>query len=178
MVHSRFRFGDVIPSGAARHELRWFFNEAIKEVELPSNFAGLLSGMSPSSLAAVERRAEAIHSARKIRDRIDTISTLDAMMLEALYTERPWPPLLRRALGVLTGPVSALPVVRAEHLRALVGARTRVRTLTAWLGELAADDRDTLMLWRPEAEIACALAVTAYERARGKGPSVVPAEER
>jgi hypothetical protein len=178
MVHSPFRFGDVSPSRAARHELRWFFNEAIKEVELPSNFVRLLSGMSPGSLAAVERRAEATHSARKIRDRLATISTLDAIMLQAIYEERPWPPRVEGALGVLTGPVAALPVVRAEHLRALVGARTRARTLTAWLDELVAADRHALALWRPEAEIACAMAVTAYEHARGRGPSVVPTEGR
>ena len=176
MVHSPFRFGDVSPSRAARHELRWFFNEALKEVDLPSNFVGLLSGVSPGSLAAVERRAEAIHSARKIRDRLATLSTLDAIMLQALYEERPWPPRVEGALGVLTGPVAALPIVKAEHLRALLGARSRAQTVTAWLDELVAADRHALALWRPEAVIACAMAVTAYERARGKGGSVVPSE--
>jgi hypothetical protein len=176
MVHSRFCFGDVSPSRAARHELHWFFNEALKEVELPSNYVGMLSGMSPGSLAAVERRAEAIHSARKIRDRLGALSTLDAIMLEALYTERPWPPRVEGALGALTGPVAALPIVKAEYLRALLGARSRAKSVTAWLEELVTADRNALAIWRPEAELACAMAVAAYERARGKGPSVVPGE--
>jgi hypothetical protein len=30
--------------------------------------------------------------------------------------------------------------------------------------------------WRAELELACAIAVTAYERVRGDGPSVVPDE--
>ena len=31
--------------------------------------------------------------------------------------------------------------------------------------------------WRAELEVACALAVAAYERVRDDGPSVVPEEE-
>jgi hypothetical protein len=177
MVHSKWQFGDVSPSREAREELRWFFNEAESEVGVPSSFAGLLGGASPASLEATERRAEALHAARKIGERLQAVSVTDVRMLEALYTERPWPRALVRALGVLASPVAALVVVRTEHLRALVAARTQAKTLAAWLEELLAADRDALAPWRPEAELACAMAVAAYERARGKGPSVVPEEE-
>ena len=175
---ARLHVGNVSPSAAADEELRWFFNEAESAVDVPSNFMGLLAGASPTSLEAVERRAEAIHAAGKIRARLQSVPVTDARMLEALYTERPWPQLVEEALGVLAGPVAALPVVRAEHLRALIGARTRQKTLVAWLEELVAADRAALAPWRPEAERSCRMAVTAYERTRGHGPCVVPEEER
>jgi hypothetical protein len=171
---SRYRIGNVSPSAAAERELRWFFNEAASEVDEPSNFAGLLAGMSATSLEAVERRAEAVHAAAKIRGRLQAVSGTDARMLEALFTERPWPARLERRLGVLAGPVVALPVVKAEHLRALMGARTRQKMLAGWLEDLLKADRDALAPWLPEAALACSMAIGAYEGVRGRGPSVVP----
>jgi hypothetical protein len=164
----------LAPSKAADEELFWFFNEAEAEVDQPSNFCAMLAGMSPDSLEAVERRAEALHSAGKIRTRLQAIPPGDARMLESLYRERAWPEAVEKALGVFTGPVEALPIVRAEYLRALVGARTRAKSVTAWLAELVAAKGEAPGIWLPEAELVCAMAIAAYERARGKGPSVVP----
>lgn len=174
---SRYQFGDVSPSAAAESELRWFFNEAESEVDQPSNFEGLVAGASRTSLEEVERRAEALHSAGKIRDRLRAVPLSCARTLEALFRERAWPPRVEEALGVLAGPVAAMPVVLAEHLRALAACRTSARTVAAWMEERVAADPAALAPWRPEAEMWCRIAVTAYERARGRGPSVVPQEE-
>jgi hypothetical protein len=185
MVHSmsstgrraRLHVGNVSPSAAADEELWWFFNEAESEVDVPSHFCALVAGVPPGSLEAMERRAEALHSAGKIRARLEAVSVTDARMLEALYRERPWPWRVERALEVLAGPVEALAVVRAEHLRAIVRMQTETKTVTAWLDELLAAKRGALAPWRQEAERSCQIALTAYERMRGKGPSVVPTEE-
>ena len=174
---ARLHVGKVSPSAAADEELHWFFNEAESEVDAPSNFCALLAGVPRDSLEAMEDRAEALHAAGKIRRRLEALSVTDARMLEALYVERPWPARVERALGVLAGPVEALAVVRVEHLRAIARVRTETKTVTAWLDELLAADRAALSPWRQEAERCCRMAITAYERARGTGPSVVPAEE-
>ena len=88
---SGLQFGDVVPSETADAELRWFFNEAEAACEQPSNFCRLLGGISPTSLSAVEARAEAMHAAGKIRKWLEGVSTADALMLEGVYRERVWP---------------------------------------------------------------------------------------
>jgi hypothetical protein len=144
---------------------------------VPSSFCALLAGLPAGGIEATERRAEALHAAGKIRARLESISVTDARMLESLYRERAWPLRVERALGILAGPVEALAVVRVEHLRAVARMLTETRTVTAWLDELLAADRKALAPWRPEAALLCRMAIRAYERARGNGPSVVPEEE-
>jgi hypothetical protein len=172
-----FRFGGVAPSAAAASELWWFFNEAEPAVDVPSSFGALLPGLRPDGLDAIERRAEALHAAGKIRARLENVSVKDARMLESLYRDRAWPLRVERALGILAGPVEALAVVRAEHLRAVARRLTETTAVTAWLDELLAVDRKALAPWKPEAELLCRMAIRAYERARGKGPSVVPDDD-
>ncbi len=174
---ARLHVGNVSPSAAADEELHWFFNEAESEIDVPSSFCALLAGVPRDSLESMEDRAEALHAAGKIRARLEAVSVTDARMLESLYTERPWPAKVERALGVLAGPVEAMAVVRVEHLRAIARMRTGTKTVTAWLEELLAADRAALAPWRQEAERSCKIALVAYERVRGKGPSVVPTEE-
>jgi hypothetical protein len=174
---SKLQFGDVSPSKAADEELRWFFNEAESAVEQPSNFIGLLAGLSPTSLEAVEERAEAMHAAGKVRKRLEALSTTHALVLEALYRERVWPRAVTRALGDVAGVIAASATIRVLHLRALAGARTEADTAVEWLEELVAAKAGVLATWRKDAERDCVIALCAYERVRGKGGSVVPDEE-
>ena len=145
---------------------------------MPSNCTGMLGGVRIGSLADVERRAEAIHAARKIHERLRSLSPMTVHVLSALYTERPWPKAVVKKLGVLAGPMEGLPIVRAEHLRALARGRTKAKTVTAWLEEVVlAAEAAGMASWRDDAERACALAVYAYEQVRGDGESVAPTEE-
>lgn len=174
---SGLQFGDVSPSETADKELRWFFNESEAACEQPSNFARLIGGMSPTSLSAVEARAEAIHATGKIRRWLEAVSTSEAAMLEGIYLERVWPKAVARVLGPLAGAVAALPAVPVLHLRALAGARTEADTVFEWMEELAKGGAEVLAKWRQEAELRCAMAIRSYERARGKGECVVLDEE-
>jgi hypothetical protein len=172
------RFGNVVPSPEAHAELTWFFNGAEQAMDTPSNFCALLSGASATSMEAVEDRLEAMHAAGKINERLKKVPTTYALLLAGLYTQRMWPAKLQRVLGALTGAVDALPTVRAQYLRAIVGAQTRAKSVASWLEELVVQGgRAAVADWRQEAELACAIAVGAYENARGHGPSVVPSEE-
>ena len=174
---SGLRFGDVVPSETVDAELRWFFNEAEAACEQPSNFGRLLGGISPTSLSAVEERAEAMHAAGKIRKWLERVSTTDALMLEGIYRDRMWPKAVTKALGPLAGAVAASPTVKVMHLRALMCARTEAGNIGEWIEELAKEGAGVLRAWRREAERNCAIAIRAYERARGKGECVVPGSE-
>jgi hypothetical protein len=177
-VEAKCVFGDVTPTEAAGRELRWFFNEAEEACEQPSNYEGLLlGGVVPTSLEAVEDRAEAIHAAGKIGGWLKRMSVADALMLEGVYRERVWPRAVERALGALAGAVVALPTVKVLHLRALAGARTEAGTAAEWVEEVAKERPEALGAWRVEAERAAGIAVRAYERVRGKGECVVAEEE-
>ncbi len=171
------QFGDVKPSLQAQEELRWFFNEAEREIGEPSAFCALVAGHTASSMDEVERRQEAMHAAGTINRRLQSLGVSHALMLSGLYTEKRWPKLLGRVLGRLAGAVEALPTVRAQYLRALIGAQTKSKCVEAWLEELIQSGGPAAVQdWRREAQLACALASHAYERARGDGPSVVPTE--
>lgn len=172
------RLGDVVPSLEALVELRWFFNEAESEMDTPSSFGALDGGCSPTSAEAVERRAEAVHAAGKISRWLKAIPVGHALMLEGVFTEREWPSPVARTLGELAGAVEASPTVRALHLRARVTAKTCTTSVAAWLGEvIERGGAEAVADWRREAEVVCGLAVRAYERARGRGPCVVPWED-
>ena len=173
------RFRDVSPSEAAEAELTWFFNEAETAIEQPSNFQGLIAGCSPTSLEEVERRAEAIHAARKIHDRLKRLRSTDLLLLRGIYSEREWSEAVEEALPHgLAGAAEASAGVRVEHLRALARVQTRAKNVAAFVEEIVRKGRrDLLAEWRAEVELACALAVAAYERVRGDGPSVVPDDE-
>ncbi|HEY5240240.1 MAG TPA: hypothetical protein VIJ22_02195 [Polyangiaceae bacterium] len=173
------RFRDVSPSEAAEAELHWFFNEAESAIEEPSNFTALLSDLGPSSLEAVERRAEARHAAEKIHAWLRRLRPTDAWVLSGIYTERLWSEAVVAALPDGTaGAASVSVTVRAEHLRALARCQTSARTVTEWIEEVVRRGRPDLVAeWRQELESVCAMAVGAYERVRGNGPSLVPETE-
>jgi hypothetical protein len=173
------RFRDVSPSEAAEAELTWFFNEAEIAMDERSNYCARLAGCGIDTLEEVERRAEARHSAGKIKDRLETLRSIDALLLSGLYTEHPWSDAVEAALpGGLAGAASALPRVRVEHVRALARAQTHAKDVCAFIEEVVRKGRPELVAeWRAELELACAIAVTAYERVRGDGPCVVPEED-
>jgi hypothetical protein len=68
--------------------------------------------------------------------------------------------------------------VSAEHLGQRMLGLTTAASTTAWLEELVAARSEELRGWREDADAACGRALAAYQRARGKGPSVVPTEDR
>lgn len=171
------QFRDVVPSDAADRELRWFFNDAEEACEQPSNYVCLLGGASPTNMAAVEARAEAVHARATIRTWLEAVSVADVLQLQGVYLERAWPRAIRKALGMLAGAVEALPTVRVLYMRALITAKTEADTVVAWLEEHAKAEDDVLSRWKEEAEMRCAMAIRAYERARGTVECVVPEEE-
>ena len=123
------------PSAVAEAELRWFFNEAEIAADLPSNFQALLAGASPTSLESVERRAEAMHAARKIQERLARLSPAHAVLLAGFFTARPWSGPVARALpGGLAGAARVSP----QLLAAYVGAPMRAGNVTDFVEETVA----------------------------------------
>lgn len=172
------RFRDVTPSAAAEAELRWFFNEAEAEIDQPSNYCSLLAGVRRTTEDEVERRIEAQHAAGKINGWLKRLHTTEALLLAGLYTERPWSDEVTTALPFgLAGAAEAYPTVRVEWLRAVARGQTRARTVAAWIEDVVHKGRrDLVDAWRAELELSCALAVRAYDRARGNRSCVVPSE--
>ncbi|HVN35590.1 MAG TPA: hypothetical protein VMU96_10095 [Casimicrobiaceae bacterium] len=173
------RFRDVTPSAAAEAELRWFFNEAEAEIDMPSNYCSLLAGVRRTTEEEVERRIEAQHAAGKINGWLKSLHTTQALLLAGLYTERPWSDEVTKALPHgLAGAAEASPIVKVEYLRAIARNQTRARTIADWIeGVVHKGRRDLVDVWRAELELSCALAVRAYDRARGNRPCAVPHDE-
>jgi hypothetical protein len=176
-MHAGRRFGDVVPSRAADAELTWFFNQAAMDIERPSVQGALFEDQRPGSAEALEARVDALHAGRKIWERLQRIGERECSVLAALYTEECWPRALARKLVHLTGVVESMPSVRAEYLRARMQGRTTAEDATQWLEELVEQCPKDLDGWREQAVRACAQALTAYERVRGRSGSVVPQEE-
>ena len=168
----------MAPSAAAVRELIWFFNEAESAIEDSSNFCPLVAGSTATTADEEEARREAVHAVGKINGWLSKVHTTEALLLAGLFTDRPWPKRVRRALGVLGGAVAVLPVVRAEHLSAFATGRTRSDKVPDWLEELLAGrGRDSVAAWKRDAARSCAIAIAAYERARGKCPCIAPEKE-
>ncbi|HEX8794063.1 MAG TPA: hypothetical protein VF765_24140 [Polyangiaceae bacterium] len=177
-MHAGRRFGDVVPSRAADAELTWFFNDAAMEIDQPSVQGALFEDKRPGSAEALDARADALHAGRKIWERLQQIGERECSVLAALYTGECWPRTLARKLVHLAGVVEAMPSVRADYLRAHMQGRTTAANTTQWLDELAEHGPEQLDAWRAQALRACAQALAAYERVRGRTGSVVPEEER
>ncbi len=173
------RFRDVTPSAAAEAELRWFFNEAEAEIDMPSNHCSLLAGVRRPTEEEVERRLEAQHAAGKINGWLKSLHTTQALLLAGLYIERPWSDEVTKALPFgLAGAAEAYPTVRVEWLRAVARSQTRARSVADWIEHVVhLGRRDLVDAWRAELELSCALAVRAYDRARGNRPCVVPTDD-
>ena len=177
-LHFGRHLGDVQLTKEADEELAWFFNDAASAIDAPSVQGILFDWRDPGDPAIVEARAEALHAARKIWERLQKMGAAEVRILEALYTERRWPRALERRLGYLAGVVEAMPDVRAAHLGERMQGCTAAANTTAWLEELAAERPEKLGAWKREALHACVRALSAHQRVRGTGPSVVPQEDR
>jgi hypothetical protein len=168
----------LVASPAAHAELVWFFNRAEIEVDTPSRCAYLFGcGPSPVSLAAVERRAEAVHAAGKIHRWMQALPAGYPKILAGLYTQWPCPPPLRRALGRVAGAVLQSPEVQMRYAHERSTSRTRARTAALWLLErVESEGAAAFGAWRQSAERQCALALRSYEHVRGPGECAVPEE--
>jgi hypothetical protein len=122
---------------------------------------------------------EARHAAGKINKWLNRLLTTQALLLAGLYSERPWSEEVTKALPHgLAGAAESSPRVRMEYLRAIARCQTRARNVAAWIEDVVHKGRrDLVDEWRAELEFACAIAVHAYDGARGNGPSVVPQDE-
>jgi len=176
-LHAGHRFGEVVVGAAADEELTWFFNDAGTECTHRSRLAAALDRHRPNTAAALVNCAEAIHQARKISDRLESLTPRDAHVLRLLYTDRVWPGPLVKRFGPVVGVVEGLVRVRADYVTARMEQRTTTTSTTAWLEELVGRCCKDLAVWRRDALAACEQAVAAYEKARGDDPSVVPQEE-
>jgi hypothetical protein len=176
---ARGRLGAFSPSATGDEELRWFFNEAEIAIDQPSNFQGMLCGDSPTSLQAVERRAEAVHAANKIGERLRRLRPMDAQLLAGLYTERPWSRAVTLALpGGLAGAACVSVPVGAAYTRARGRLETRARDVSEFVEEVVRKGRGELIAcWRNQVQVGCSIAIRAYERVSRGGPSVVPEED-
>ena len=131
------RYRDVSPSDAAVDELTWFFNEAEMAMEERTNFSAWIAGCDGiDTLEAVERRAEARHSAGKVHDRLKRLRETDALLLSGLFLERYWSDAVDAALPAgLAGAAAVCPRVRVEHLRALARGQTKAGDARAFVEE-------------------------------------------
>jgi len=130
------RYRDVSPSDAAVDELTWFFNEAEMAMEERTNFSAWIAGCDGiDTLEAVERRAEARHSAGKVHDRLKRLHETDALLLSGLFLERYWSDAVDAALPRRTAsstnarasPAFVCPRARARRC----STRTRGHTAAA-----------------------------------------------
>ena len=175
-LHAGRRFGDVLVSMESDEELNFFFNSAEVQMGNPSIQCLWEDDTNPYGMRAVLARDEAGIAAHKIRGRLENLAVRDAMVLSALYTDRPWPWVLTRRLHHLVGVVESMPGVRADYFAPYFTGRTQALYPSAWLTELAVSDVEQLSAWRKQAVRDCEQAVGAYQRTRGNGPSVAPKE--
>lgn len=88
--------GDLRASAAAHEELTWFFERALAEIELPSNFEQVARsaiigrrrrrrGAERPVDGGAERRAEALEAARRIHGRLMLLTTTDREVLRAVF---------------------------------------------------------------------------------------------
>src|SRR5271169_995589 len=113
-LHPGRRFGAVVVSQAADEELTWFFNDSGTEATQKSHLAAAFDRHRPNTLAAFVDCVEAMHAARKIWDRLESLEPREAHALETLYTDRIWPGPLVRRFGPIIGVVEGLVRVRAD----------------------------------------------------------------
>jgi hypothetical protein len=171
-------------SPEAEEELVWFFTEAEVAVATPSNFALVadmaLSGRkrsAPGADSTADDRVEALHAAETIRRRLQSLPDADVDTIVALYTPDIWPPAFERYFGELAGLVARSRVAMRELADARLRGAASTRSVAQWLADrIARGDEAGLDALRVEAERARGVAMRAYDRARGRGPSVVPEE--
>jgi hypothetical protein len=123
-----------------------------------------------------ERRAEALHAARIIYERLKTLPDTQLSVLKTLYTPDDFPEALESVCGWLTPLVCALP--RAHHELEQAGADGRTLALAPadWLTDLVlAKGAVAMKSLVDEARSVAFSALAAYESTRPAfGRSVLP----
>ena len=169
-------------SPEAEQELVWFFTEAELAIAVQSNFTTVadlaLAGgkrSAPGEDHTADDRVEALHAAETIRRRLQSLPDADVDTIVALYTPDVWPPDFEHYFGELAGLVAR----SRPAMRELADARRRGGTTTSsvaqWLADrIARGDDAGLDALRVDAERVRGVALRAYDRARGRGPSIVP----
>ncbi len=169
-------------SREAEEELVWFFTEAELAIAVRSNFTTVadmaLAGgkrSAPGADHTSDDRVEAVHAAETIRRRLTSLADGDLDTIVALFTPDIWPEAFERYFGELAGLVAR----SRAAMRELADARQRGDATTSsvaqWLADrIARGDDAGLDALRVEAERARGVAMRAYDRARGRGPSIVP----
>lgn len=170
---------DLRASEAANHELTWFFGRALTDIEPGSNFWPLvqraLSG-GYERMRSSEDRADAMHRARKIHDRLCRLPPRDLWVLRTLYGPAGRiPGIIDDFCGWLAPLVCALPRVVSEYESAYRGRQTDVDSPAERLKEryvmFGMEEIDGPLA---EAQAAATRALKAYELVRGGGPSIAP----
>lgn len=184
----RILVSSLRPSEAAREELTWFFERALSEIEIPSNYPQLITRLAyRRPLRAdtyqfdtgAERRAGALHAARIIYERLRSLEDFTRWVIRTLYDPRVRPEQLEAECGWLTPLVCTLPSVEEAFEEARARGGTSAETTAEWLAERVAwGGLAAIHLEYAEAQGAAARAHEAYERTRAGFPeSVVPGKE-
>ena len=190
-THDRFNppraVAELRAGAAANEELAWFFERALSEIEVPSNYPSMVRRLlcgrrrlardTRQADDGGERRAEAMHAARIIYDRLDELRSYDRWVICTLYTPAVWPAELEEEWGWLTPLVCALPATEKRFERARRRAKTTANRAVDWLA-------DAVRLFGPEpfrdlaeqAQATAAGAMLAYESKRRRPGSVVPCD--
>jgi hypothetical protein len=167
---------ELRPSPEAEAELEWLFNRAEIEIGTPSSWHTLVQSLASDraglgSTHDAERRADALHNARKIVDWLEAMPRPLADVLVAAYRPTPWPERVELKLGRVTGIVMTLRSVLDCWSRAMP---TGVVGIAGWLeGQLARGDEALADAARAEAMGLYVRALRAYYAARGRGPCLI-----
>jgi len=174
-------------SDAANEELTWFFGPALSEIEGGSNYGSMIramnrfgrgrSGKSASDDGA-EHRADALHAARIIYERLRSMPAAELAVLHTLYAPSNWPESLEQVFGWLTPLVCKLPWTVDWFETAQRRRATLACNVAAWLeGWLQVCGSVAITELFEQAKRIASRALEAYEAVRGEGASVVPDEE-
>jgi hypothetical protein len=183
--------GPPCVSAAALEELEWFFERALSDIEGPCNhermsrrliYGGPLYTDTRQYDLGGERRAEALHAARTIYERLLSLPDLARWVIRTLFDPPRWTACtaeVEDAFGWLSPLVFELPATREMHARAEAERRTGAPIRREWLAEVVA--RRGFAELQPlldEAKQAAASALAEYEETRVGFPgSVVPEPE-
>jgi hypothetical protein len=158
-----------VPRGNADKELEWFFTMAECDIAPRSAFVASLARVLPNESGdrTMEDRVEAAHAQRTLLRWIQEVGNHDAGVLKVAYEARPWPLMLREALGRLTGVVVRLAVAEVglpDDDRELdtLEQRTAIR-----LNEALACGAESVERLKLKASPLLGKAFAAYVRERG-----------
>jgi len=175
-------------SDAAHRELAWFFGPAACDIEPPSNYDLIVQQATygggrgrrgaRTSEGGVEARADALHTARIIHERLRGVPRRQVAVLQTLYTPVEWPQAVQELCGWLTPLVCELSRTQRNFEKAEREGTTFAVDRAEWLEEWTERHGPSAALAALEqAHGLAARALAAYEAVRGSGPSVAPDDE-